>query len=608
VEHGAFSGVIELRLVRGKVVAMIRKKSASALAVVSAVCVACGSGNTAPGAQPGPSLGGASGSQASGSSAGSSGLGGNGATATGGAGMALPPGSVVTTCTPGVPTTTQIPRLLNRQYDLVVGDLLGVATVGADNKRPSQLLVDDSDGPMTADAWRIYQDVARQIASDVMKGPNRSRFIGCDPAATGCLDQTIKSFGRKAFRRPLTDMEVARFTKLGATMPQGTPDDVALTTLEAFLVSPSFLLLPELTTTMDPSGQGIQLSSYEVATRLSFLLWGSVPDDALNAAADANQLQTKEQLLAQANRMIGVREKTGPLLASFHRNWLQMDNGNAHWWKIDHDTKTYPQYSAAAKPTLQAELDAFFKDVAFGGGSFDDLLLSNVAFVNKDNAALYGLDPSGYGTDLVKVELDATQRPGFMTRAGFLSSYADYNSTSPILRGAFISVYMLGVNPGPPIPGATAMTVSGNFKTQREYVDTLTKNSPCSGCHSTIINPPGFVLENFDGIGKWQTADPRGGAIDASVTTATVDFGDGNAKQISSPRQLMQEIAQTPKARHLYAQAWVSYAFGRDPNTNDECVVDQLNTRLSQNGYTILNLLADLTQADSFRVRVRGTP
>ena len=88
-----------------------------------------------------------------------------------------------------------------------------------------------------------------------------------------------------------------------------------------------------------------------MATRLSFLLWGSVPDDALNAAADADQLQTKDQILAQAQRMIAVREKTGPLVASFHRDWVQMNNGNAHWWKVDHDTKTYPLYSAAAKPS-----------------------------------------------------------------------------------------------------------------------------------------------------------------------------------------------------------------------------------------------------------------
>jgi hypothetical protein len=361
-----------------------------------------------------------------------------------------------------------------------------------------------------------------------------------------------------------------------------------------------------LNNTPDPSGKGLQLSSYEVATRLSFLLWGSLPDDALNSAADAKQLQTKDQILSQAQRMTALRDKAGPLVAAFHRDWVQMNNSNAHWWKLDHDPKTYPLYSADAKPSLQAELDAFFIDVAFSGGSFKDLLLSPVAFVNKYNAAIYGLDPAKYGTDLVKVQLDAAERPGFLTRAGFLSSYSGYNATSPILRGAFISVYMLGVNPGPPLPGATAMTVSGDFKTQRAYVETLTKPSPCNGCHAGIINPPGFVMERYDGIGKVQSVDPRGGAIDAAVTTATVSFGDRN-KELSSAAELMQGIVQTPKAQEQYAQAWVAYAFGREPNANDKCVVDQLDAKLSQSGYSILNLLADLTQADSFRLRVRAT-
>jgi hypothetical protein len=511
-----------------------------------------------------------------------------------------PPG----TCVPGIPGTSQIPRLLNRQYEAVVRDLLGVTGVGTDNNPASQLLVADSDGPMTPDAWRIYQDVGDQIARAVMTGANRSKFISCDPAAAGCLDETIRSFGRKAFRRPLTDAEVARFQKLSQTTPVGTPDEVAETTLFAFLVSPSFLMLPELTTTQDPTGQGVQLSGHEVATRLSFLLWGSVPDDALNAAADADQLQTKEQILAEAQRMIAVREKTGPLVAAFHRDWVQMNNGNGHWWKLDHDTETYPLYSADKKPSWQAELDLFFQDVAFENGSFKDLLLSSVAFVNRDNAAIYGLDPAMFGSELTKVQLDAAQRPGFMTRVGFLSSYAGYDATSPILRGAFISVYMLGVNPGPPIPGATMMTVDGDFQTQRAYVEELTKPAACIGCH-TVLNPPGFALESYDGIGKWQTVDPRGGPIDA---TATVDFGDGNTRPITSPLELMQGIAQTPKAIELYAQAWVSYAFGRAPNANDQCVVDQLDAKLSQSGYSILNLLADLTQADSFRVRVRETP
>jgi hypothetical protein len=496
---------------------------------------------------------------------------------------------------------------LNRQYEAVLRDLLGVTGVGSDNKPASQLLVADTDGPMTPDAWRIYQDVSGQIAQAVMAGPNKAKFIDCDPASAGCMDTTIRSFGRKAFRRPLTDAELARFQKLGQTSPAGTPAEVAETTLLAFLVSPSFLLIPELTNTPDAKTRGLQLSGYEVATRLSFLLWGSVPDDALNAAADANQLQTPAQILAQAQRMIGVRAKTGPLVAAFHRNWVQMDNGNAHWWKLEHDKKIYPLYSAEAKPSWQAELDAFFEEVAFSSGSFKDLLLSNVAFVNKHNAAIYGLDAAKYGDELTKVQLDAAQRPGFMTRVGFLSSYSGYDSTSPILRGAFLTVHMLGVNPGDPLPGATQMKVTGDFKTQRAYVEALTKPAACQGCH-VIINPLGFAMEHYDGIGKWQTMDPRGGVIDASVTNGTVMLGDGRSAAVTSPLELMQQIVDTPKAKQLYAQAWVAYAFGRAPNANDQCLVDQLNMKLARSDYSLLSLLADLTQAESFRVRVRETP
>ena len=149
-----------------------------------------------------------------GSGAGPGAIGGSSAIPGGGAGSASVPGGGLQppgTCVPGIPGSSQIPRLLNRQYEAVVRDLLGVTSVGSDSKPASQLLVDDFDGPMTPDAWRIYQDVGAQIARAVMAGQNKAMFISCDPAAAGCMDQTIRSFGRKAFRRPLTDAEVARF-------------------------------------------------------------------------------------------------------------------------------------------------------------------------------------------------------------------------------------------------------------------------------------------------------------------------------------------------------------------------------------------------------------
>jgi hypothetical protein len=565
----------------------MKQKVLVALGALSAVLAACGSSLENKGA--------------TGNTGGTSNAPTAGATATGGDQMLLPDGP----CVAGIPVTTQVPRLLNRQYENVVRDLLGVTAL--DDKPVSEALVGDFTGPMTAPAWQVYQEVAVKIAAQVMAGPNKSKFINCDPAMAGCLNTTISSFGRKAFRRVLSPEEITSFETLSHTTPAGTPEQVAEATLNAFLVSPSFLLVPELNT--EPEGAAIKLSQQEVATRLSFLLWGSIPDDALNAAADANQLQTKEQILLQAQRMIQAREKTGPLVSAFHGEWAQMNNGSGHWWKIDHDPTKYPTYNAAAKTSFQKELDAFFEEVAFANGSFQDLLLSNVAFVNKDNAGIYGLDPAQYGAELTRVTLDSAQapRPGFLTRAGFLSSYSNYDATSPILRGAFIAVSILNVNPGAPVPGAKDATAEGTFTTQRAYVEALTqKSQPCMGCHQ-VLNPLGFVLENYDGIGKWQTTDLRGGAIDASVTTATVDFGDSGQKEISSPVQLMQELAKVPKAQELYARAWVSYAFGRNPNANDQCVVDQLKTKLAGT-YSILNLLADLTQADAFRLRVRAAP
>jgi len=548
---------------------------------------AAGSGNSGPSAAGGSPIGTAGAGTGAGPSTGTAGSGAGGLPSTG-------------VCAPGIPVTTQIPLLLNRQYANVVRDLLGVTAL--DNTPIADLLVGDFTGAMTAPAWKVYQDVGERIAAQVMAGANKAKFISCDPAAAGCLKTTIETFGRKAFRRTLTAEEVASFQTLSSTTPAGTPAQVAEATLNAFLVSPSFLLIPELNTEIE--GSAIKLSQQEVATRLSFLLWGSVPDDALNKAADDQQLGTKDQILVQAQRMIQVREKTGGFISAFHDDWAQMNNSSAHWFKGKHDTAVYPDYTDASRVANKAELDAFFEEVAYSNGSFKDLLLSNVAFVNKDNAVAYGLNPATYTDALTKVTLDAN-RPGFLTRAGFLSSYANFGATSPILRGSFVAVWLLSMNVPPPDPSFAMQTVSGTFPTQRKYVEALTQvDQPCKSCHD-VFNGMGYVFEGFDGIGKVQTKDPKGGAIDASVTTATINFASGS-KEITSPVQLMQEIANSAQAQALYAQAWVAFATGRPKNDNDKCTVDTLQTKLASDGYSILGLLADLTQMDSFRLRVRG--
>ncbi len=538
---------------------------------------------------------------------------GSGGTATGGTGGGSSGSSsggtgTGVTCTPGIPATSQIPRLTNAQYDRTVRDLLGVTGLTASaNAAPSSLLQTDQSGSISDLGWSSYQTVAQMIAAQVIADPTlKANFMKCTPSGDGtsCLHDTIVEFGRRAYRRPLADDEVADYTAIvteGAQVTaDGTPDEIAEVLLNAFLAAPSFLQRSEISQTTDATGN-YTLSSYEVASRLSYMLWGSTPDAALSQAADQNQLSTKEQILAQAQRML-QDPKAHDMVAAFHRSYLLMGT-NTRWDSAMRDTSLFPAFSTALIPVMAAETEQYFDQIVFTGtGTFQDLFTNPAAYVNAQTAPLYGLNAGDYGTDLKAVTLDKTQRPGFLTRAGFLNAYSSYNRTSPILRGAFIMKQILGFDPGAPPPGATqtALPESADLDTNRKQVDAQTAGSACAGCHHTYINPPGFVLEAFNAIGQWQTTEAATGApID---TTADVII-DGNPVHVTDPSSLMAAVAASQQAQRRYADLWVNFAYERTDNSFDACTVNDLVAKITAGGYTILNLIADLTQSDSFRVR-----
>jgi hypothetical protein len=508
-------------------------------------------------------------------------------------------------CVPGVPTTTQFPRMTNAQYGNAVKALLGITTYTSGSFVGEPVTVslnDDFEGPMNPPANTAYINTAENIARDVM----------ADPATAGCLTETITTFGRKAFRRPLTTEEIARFEKLSAdaaaATPPGTPEQVAETTLWGFLTSPSFIMITELQEGVPLAEEAarpgdIKLSSHEVAARLSFLLWGSVPDAELNAAADAGQLTTKAEILTQATRMLQDREQVGPQVAAAFRKWADMDQDTSHWFSTPHDEAVFPEYTAGTNVALAKEMDLFFEEVAFGGGSFADIFLSPIGFVNQDTAALYDLDPTQYGPDHELYTWDGS-RPGFLTRAAFLAGYTAPEWTSPILRGAYITIKMLGVDPGPPSENAlTTKAPDIVYTSQRQYVEELTRPAECTGCHTKFINPPGFALENFNAIGAWQTTDRLGGPINPA---AEVTFAEDNKKLVSTPMEFMTELSKSPSARRNFAEKVTAFATGRPPNQNDACDVDRLTTSMAADTYPVLSILSDLTQADSLRLRTRG--
>jgi Protein of unknown function (DUF1588)/Protein of unknown function (DUF1585) len=235
-------------------------------------------------------------------------------------------------------------------------------------------------------------------------------------------------------------------------------------------------------------------------------------------------------------------------------------------------------------------------------GSFADFLLTPVAFVNAATAPLYGLDPTQFGSDLKQTTLDAT-RPGFLTRVGFLNAYSGFSRTSPILRGAFITKQVLAVAIGAPPPGAitTPLPATQDLDTNRKQVDQQTSASACATCHHGYINPPGFALEAFNAVGAAQTNEASTNAPIDTVVDANVD---GVTVHVTGPADLMAKIAASPGAQRSYAQKWVSYAYERGSNSSDACTVDQLSAKLTAGCYTVLNLIADLTQTQSSRTRV----
>lgn len=547
----------------------------------------------------GTGTGGASASGGTSASGGSTALGGT----SGGSGKGNSAGaggsSGTDACAPSIPATSQVPRMKNAAYDNAIRDLLGVETLDAANGPPSSLLAPDSDSDITAAAWHGYLAAAEQIASAVMAGDNKSNFITCDATSTDCVTNTIKTFGRKAFRRPLTDTEVTSFLRLTLADPPGTADEVAEAILYTFLASPSFIMLPELGQTKEAGA--IRLTDYEVATRLSFFLWNSVPDGALSDAADNAALETPDAIVAQAQRMLAdPKAKAG--MTAFGHAYLGMGSGSL-WINTDHDPTKYPAFSAATVAPMMGELDRVFQDVTFGGLTFKDLFLTQNAYVNRDTAPLYGLDATKFGSDLTQIELDANQRPGLLTRVGFLSTFSHYDQTAPVLRGAFIETHVLGIDPGPPPPGSSETPIPpGDYQTQRQRTEAMTAAAACSGCHQ-IINPPGFVLEHYDTVGSWQDQDPLGGAIDGA---ANVVFSDTDTRTISTPLELMTAIAGSPGAQRHFAEQLVAYASGRAPNPADACTVDTLAAHLTQDDYQLIELFADYTQADSFRLRTVG--
>lgn len=502
-------------------------------------------------------------------------------------------------CTPGViPATTQLPLLTNAQYDNTLRDLVGVTPT-----LPSTVLAPDGD-VVDQRKWERYQATAAAVAAEIMADASaRAKAITCTPTGTGeeCAAHLVADFGSRAFRRPLTDTESAGYLQLfhdrASLTENGSFDEAAQLIIEAFLQSPQFLARPEMSET--PEGSYFALNGHEIASRLSYMLWGTMPDADLLDAATAGELSTKEGILTQAQRML-QDPKARAQVATFHRSYAHMGAGT-RWAEYSRSPDLYPAFHVGQIPTMSAETERMFDYLVFEqGGTFQDLLTSTVGFVNADLAPLYGLNAADFGSELEQVELDPATRKGIFTRVGFLSAFSYFDRPSSILRGAFIQKEILCEPIGAPPPEAegTPLPDDPNLTTDRQRVDAQTSAAVCARCHHTAINPTGFAMGSFDAVGQYQPNE-NGTPID---TSAEVPM-DGRTVSVSGPADLMTALANSPQAQRCYAERWVEYAYRRVPNSADACVVENLAANIVQGDYTVQQLITDLTQSDSFRLR-----
>jgi len=514
-------------------------------------------------------------------------------------------------CAEDIAPTSQLVRLTGKEYDKTLFDLLGVTTLnGTGNDAPSSVLSPDSESDMTDAAWAGYQTAAAALAAQVIADAAlHARFIACAPNSeqSACLHDTIVTFGRRAFRRPLTDTEVARFDSIGARGSEltehGTLDEVAQLILETFLVSPSFLDRVELEETPDGRGN-VSLSSYEIATRLSYLFLGSMPDATLDAAANAGKLGTAGELLAQAERL-AADPRFSDAVRAFHQYYVGVGIAS-HWGHYDKSPERFPAFTNDLGPALTEETDRFFANVVVDTqGSFPDLFLSTAAFVNASTAGLYGVDSSGLGVSLEPATLEAGVRPGFLTRSAFLAAYAHQERTAPEWRGAFVLYNVLGKDLGPCAAGpSTAAPFTPELDTVRKLVTAQNAGPACTGCHA-LIDPLGFVFEAFNAVGAIQAAESDTGApIDTSADVTI----DDELVHVSGPAELMQRLATSREARRRYAERWVSFALRRDHDARDACIVDTMTRELAESDAPVLQMLTALPLTAPFRLRTREAP
>ncbi|WP_437302181.1 DUF1592 domain-containing protein [Sorangium sp. So ce388] len=505
-----------------------------------------------------------------------------------------------------VAARSMFPRLSHAQWENTVRDLLRLddrpGLSASFTTDPLGGVFDNNEAALlvTPGLWGDYQRAAEELAAMVTDDEDKlDRLVPADlptePEARG--EAFVERFGERAFRRPLTaeerDTYLALFRR-GKELFDGEDPFVAgvRAALEAFLQSPHFVYRVELGAGPAKGGL-IPLSGYEVATKLAYLFWNTMPSDELLAAAEAGELSTSEAVRAHAERML-EDPRAREVVGAFHRQLY--DHEQYH--DLNKDQSLYPEFVPEMGDDMQREAELFVEHIVFDKeGGLTDLLTSRTAFVNDHLAAVYGVEGE-FSDGFEQVELDEAERSGLLTRLGFLAAKATARQPDSIHRGVFVNLRILCASLPAPPDNATGLP-PGEKATNRERVEAHTGKGTCgAACHGTMINPAGFAFEHYDAIGKYRTTDNG-----APVNSADTYYLGGEPRSYADAIEFSRVLAESSEAHACYARRWVEFAQGREVGAKDRQLIDELG-EASHGGASTKELILQIVSSASFLARV----
>ncbi len=494
-------------------------------------------------------------------------------------------------------------RLTNVEYQNTVRDLLG-GDLPELPEQPSDAVLE---GTFENDALSLGPSdvrIARYEAAATLLGEHavtdsaaRARVLPCATEDSSCGRTFVEAFGKRAFRRPLTSDELDRWTGYFDSQRTEIDFDAAVQlTVSAMLQTPQFLY--RLENDGAPSGsEHAELTQHELASRLSYFLWETMPDDALIAAADRGELRNDDALETQARRLL-ADPRARAAVRNFHRQWLHLDRVLGE----DKLPELFPSWSPQARTSAKEETLRFVEETFFGGGTVEDLLTSPIAYVDDVMADIYGVEAPAEPWS--EVELDSTERAGILSRVAFLAGNAHEANGSPPLRGIYVMERLLcETRPSPPadadLSPPTAEPGQGPV-TNRQLFEQRVQPSTCQGCH-VRIDGFGYGFEHYDAAGRFR-AEENGLPIDASGYAT----GIGNDGEYDGAVELQALLAQSEVVQSCIARQWYSYARGRPVETEDGCQLEGIRASFAQSGGRLDQLLLAIVMRPEFRLTGRG--